>query len=113
MKIYGSQVIGTTGDLPMIIHQMDVGLVILANYQSRSAQVKEFPDVETLKPARVVVAPDIFGSLSGLGNGSSCGEGTADLNDFQCQHCLARYGKVVNSKAEVFENQELNEYQEV
>jgi lipopolysaccharide/colanic/teichoic acid biosynthesis glycosyltransferase len=107
MQIYGSKVIGTIGDLPKIIHLMDVGLVILAHYQARPNQAGEFPDVENLKPARVVVAPDIFGSLSGLGNGSSCGDLTADLNDFQCQHCLARYAKVVDDRTEVLENQEV------
>jgi lipopolysaccharide/colanic/teichoic acid biosynthesis glycosyltransferase len=112
MKIYGSKVIGTSSDLPAIIHKMDIGLVILAHYQSRAHPVKEFPDVEKLKPAKVVVAPDIFGSLSGLGNGSSCEEGTADLSDFQCQHCLARYANGVDTKIELFERQNVNEYTE-
>jgi lipopolysaccharide/colanic/teichoic acid biosynthesis glycosyltransferase len=112
MKIYGSKVIGTSKDLPSIIQKMDVGLIILAHYQSNRHQVKEFPDVEKLKPARVVVAPDIFGSLSGLGNGSSCEEGITDLNDFQCQHCLARYANGVGSKIELFERQDVNEYKE-
>jgi hypothetical protein len=58
------------------------------------------------------VAPDIFGSLSGLENGSSCEEGTADLNDFQSQHCLARYAKKVNAGTEMFEELNVKEYTE-
>jgi lipopolysaccharide/colanic/teichoic acid biosynthesis glycosyltransferase len=112
MKIYGSKVIGTTSDLPRIIHQLDVGLVIFANYQSQLQEPTLFSDPERFKPARVVVAPDIFGSLSGLGNGSSCEQGTADLNDFQCQHCLARYAKNVNASTEIFEELNVSEYTE-
>jgi len=37
---------------------------------------------------------------------------SADLNDFQCRHCLARYAKVVNAGTAMCENQDINEYKE-
>ena len=75
MTIYGSKVIGRINDIPKIVQKQDVGLIILADFQTASHKYKEFRELANFKPARVVVAPDIFGSLSGLGNASSerCG----------------------------------------
>ena len=91
MTIYGSQVIGGINDIPEIIQKQDVGLIILADFQTASHKYREFRELDNFKPARVVVAPDIFGSLSGLVSVSLSDLVSGDLNDFQCQHCLARY----------------------
>jgi protein-disulfide isomerase len=91
MTIYGSKVIGRIRDIAKIVQQQDVGLIILADFQAAAHKYKEFRELANFKPARVVVAPDIFGSLSGLGQSSSNNVTISDLNDFQCQHCLARY----------------------
>lgn len=93
MKIYGSEVIGRIADVQRIIKDCDVGLIILADTQTAAQKFKEFREIGRFSPARVVVAPDIFGSLSGLG-ASSPNEGKAgDLDHFQCEHCLARYAE--------------------
>ncbi len=67
MKIYGSKVIGTIRDIPQLVKTQDVGLIILADFQTAAHQYHEFRELANFKPARVVVAPDIFGSLSGWG----------------------------------------------
>ena len=97
MKIYGSKVIGRIHDIPELVKQQDVGLIIVADFQTAAHQYREFRELANFKPARVVVAPDIFGSLSGLGNHSSGEVAISDLNGFQCQHCLARYAAVKNT----------------
>ncbi len=107
MTIYGSKVIGRIRDIPAIIQKQDIGLIILADFQTAAHKYKEFRDTSSLKPARVVVAPDIFGSLSSLGSAASGDSGTADLNDFQCQHCLARYAAPKNT--DVHEVQDANQ----
>jgi FlaA1/EpsC-like NDP-sugar epimerase len=101
MRIYGSKVIGRIGDVSRIVQEQDVGLIILADLQTAEQQYNKFRELAKFKPARVVVAPDIFGSLSGLGSTSrNNGQAFAtDLNDFQCQHCLARYA-ALNHKSE-------------
>ena len=96
MKIYGSKVIGRINDVLDIVKEQDVGLIILADYQMASRKYKEFRKIASFKPAKVVVAPDIFGSLSGLVRESADNEASINLSDFQCQHCLARYAAKTN-----------------
>lgn len=108
MTIYGSKVIGRIKDIPRIIQKQDVGLIILADFQTASQKYKEFHELANFKPARVVVAPDLFGSLSGLGNVSAGDAVIGDLNEFQCQHCLARYNAIKSPSVDVSEFQEAN-----
>lgn len=91
MSIYGSRVIGRIGDIPALVRKQDVGLIILADFQTASRNFREFREMASYKPARVVVAPDIFGSLSGLVKASPGGRDGGAPDGFQCQHCLARY----------------------
>lgn len=91
MKIYGSKVIGQTEDIQKIVKQYDIGLIILADNELAACKYSEFRNMASFSPARIVVAPDIFGSLSNL-NGGMANNGSKDnLNNFQCQYCLARY----------------------
>lgn len=94
MRIYGSKVIGRIHDIARLVKEQDVGLIILADFQTAALRYRDFRQLAIFKPARVVVAPDIFGSLSGLGNTSVSDGLLTDLNDFQCQHCLARYASL-------------------
>jgi lipopolysaccharide/colanic/teichoic acid biosynthesis glycosyltransferase len=91
MEIYGSKVIGGVEDIHALVKQRDIGLIILADNQIASHKYKEFRNIASFSPARIVVAPDIFGSLSGLDGKSTNNNGKNNLNNFQCQHCLARY----------------------
>ncbi len=106
MRIYGSKVIGRTCDIHKIVQQQDVGLIILTDFQTASYKYKELREPANFEPARVVVAPDIFGSLSGLGNPSASDVVISDLNDFQCQNCLARYAASNNTSADLLQMQE-------
>jgi FlaA1/EpsC-like NDP-sugar epimerase len=109
MRIYGSRVIGTLHDLSGLIQERDVGLIILADFQIAARQYREFRELARFKPARVVVAPDVFGSLSGLDGSSGSDVVMGDLNAFQCQHCLVRYATLRNMSADVQEVQQPNE----
>ena len=91
MNIYGAKVIGRVEDIQRIVKDQDIGLIILADNQMASHKYKEFRNTANFNPARIVVAPDIFGSLSGLDGGSEKTEAKDNLNNFQCQYCLARY----------------------
>ena len=107
MRIYGSKVIGGIKDIQKIVKDHDVGLIILADYQTASHDYREFQKTDGFKPARVVVAPDIFGSLNGLGRKPPTHGKNGNLNNFQCQHCLARYGSLDETSEEEIETQEL------
>jgi lipopolysaccharide/colanic/teichoic acid biosynthesis glycosyltransferase len=91
MKIYGAKVIGRVDDILNIVKKHDIGLIILADNQMAQHKYRKFRDIASFSPARIVVAPDIFGSLSGLDGGSENNSAQDNLNNFQCQHCLARY----------------------
>ena len=91
MNIYGSKVIGSVGDIQSIVKKHDVGLIILADNQMASHKYRAFRNMASFSPAKIVVAPDIFGSLSGLNGGATNNKPTDNLNNFQCQHCVARY----------------------
>jgi hypothetical protein len=90
MKVYGLKVLGRVEDLKRIAREQDVGVIILADSAASLRQYPEFRDVTGFSPARVVVAPDIFGSLANLGLDASAFQVTDDLDDFACQHCLVR-----------------------
>jgi lipopolysaccharide/colanic/teichoic acid biosynthesis glycosyltransferase len=91
MQIYGSKVIGMVEDIHTIVKKHDIGLIILADNQTTSSKYTQFHNIDSFNPARIVVAPDIFGSLSGLDGTSTNTEANDNLNNFQCQYCLARY----------------------
>ena len=91
LKIYGSKVIGKVEDIHQIVKKYDIGLIILADNQMAAHKYREFHNAASFSPARIVVAPDIFGSLSGLDGGSAKNEAKNNLNNFECQYCLARY----------------------
>lgn len=91
MKIYGSKVIGRFEDLQKIVKERDIGLIILADNQMAAHKYSEFRNLSSFSPARIVVAPDIFGSLNALNGGAAENGAVDNLNNFQCQHCLARY----------------------
>ena len=91
MKIYGSKVIGRVENIHGIVRERDIGLIILADNQMAAHKYSAFRNISRFSPARIVVAPDIFGSLNRLNGGAKNNETIDNLNDFQCQHCLARY----------------------
>ena len=91
MKIYGAKVIGRVGDVQRLVRKRDIGLIILADNEMASHKYSEFHDLSRFSPARIVVAPDIFGALSGLDGNGSGKKAVDNLNGFQCQHCMARY----------------------
>jgi len=90
MNIYGVKVIGETKDIAEIITKMEVGLVILADHRMAVHNYRAFRESVQNTIARVVVAPDIFGSMEGLDKFAPGGVLTGEFDNFQCRHCLAR-----------------------
>jgi hypothetical protein len=80
------------------VKKRDVGLVILADNEMASRKYRDFHNTSSFSPARIVVAPDIFGALSGLDGESSRKKADDNLNGFQCQHCIARYAVRPNTR---------------
>jgi FlaA1/EpsC-like NDP-sugar epimerase len=91
MNIYGSKVIGRVEHIQKIVQERDIGLIILADNQMALRKYSQFRNTSSFSPARIVVVPDIFGSLNGLNGRVKNSETVDNLNDFECQHCVARY----------------------
>lgn len=90
MKIYDSRVLGRVEDIQRIVENRKIDLIILADSQMVVDQYNAFRNTARFSPARVVVAPDIFGSLSGL-DGNSAAQKVEDASiNFLCRHCLVR-----------------------
>jgi len=90
MNIYGVKVIGETKDVAEIVNKMDIGLIILADHRMAASDYRVFRDAVRNTPARVVVAPDIFGSMEGLEKFAPGDAATGEFDNFQCRHCMAR-----------------------
>jgi len=90
MNIYGVKVLGETKDIARIITEMDAGLVILADHRMAASNYRGLSEAVRNSLARIVVAPDIFGSMEGLNKFAPGNAEKDELDNFQCRHCLAR-----------------------
>ena len=90
MNIYGSRVIGRVEDIQRIVRKRQIDLIILADNQMVYRKYEAFQNTDRFSPARVVVAPDIFGSLRGLDGVIANRKVDNNSSNFLCQHCLVR-----------------------
>lgn len=97
MRIYGERVIGSYRDIPRLVRQHDIGAILLADHRIVNG---EFSDVVALcnsTPARVLVVPDIFGSLGNLSRIISEGFPTDEHPEHPvaplsaCMYCMGRF----------------------
>lgn len=94
MRIYGARIIGTFKDLPQLIKDLDVGLVILADHRINYRDFVSITGVKSNPFLRVLVSPDLYGSMNFLApahNDDLDGE-ESDLgeDDLPCSQCLVR-----------------------
>lgn len=110
MRIYGSRIIGTCQQLPQLVKKNNVSLVILADHRMGDQGFHTIYCACQGMLTKVVVVPDIFGSLSDLfDNSSNCHREvhTESLADYRCEYCLARYShrESISNKQLVEEDQ--------
>lgn len=83
MKVYGSRVIGQMKDIPQLLRDRGIKLIVLADAQMAEQNCDLFQELASEGAVRVVMVPDIFGALAGLDcSGTPNGTGW-NLNDFQ------------------------------
>ena len=91
MRMYGSKIIGTTNQIRQLVQKHDVGIIILADHRMDERECCSIIDACQGMLTKVVVIPDLFGSLDGLLGCQSENQGQADkknLTDFRCENCL-------------------------
>jgi hypothetical protein len=92
MRIYGAKILGQVKDIPELIEQHDVGIMILADHRIDKQGSQSIAAVCHDTSVRMVVAPDIFGSLKCLfetaSSVSNSGNEFGDGTDIICTHCL-------------------------
>jgi lipopolysaccharide/colanic/teichoic acid biosynthesis glycosyltransferase len=94
MRIYGAKILGQVKDIPSLIQKHDVGILILADHNMNR---EEFHSIATRyhhTPVRLVIAPDLFGSLKSLftkpSPDSISNMQSVDDLDYCCNHCLMK-----------------------
>jgi lipopolysaccharide/colanic/teichoic acid biosynthesis glycosyltransferase len=112
MRMYGSKIIGTTSQIRQLVENHDIGIIILADHSMDERECCSIIDACQGMLTKVVVIPDLFGSLDGLLGCQSENQGQADqkkLTDFRCDNCLvtfaSRSGSVSEDSTPAFEAQ--------
>lgn len=88
-RVYGRKVLGAFRDLPELIRKHNIGLVLVADHR---IGVQEYQGLENMVHGtlvRMLVVPDIFGSLDGLVGQHALTAGESELYQLRCRHCLA------------------------
>ena len=63
LRIQGRQVLGRRSDIPRLVQEHDIGLVIFAIHNIDALERKELLEICAATPARLVLMPDILGEL--------------------------------------------------
>jgi lipopolysaccharide/colanic/teichoic acid biosynthesis glycosyltransferase len=92
MRIYGAKILGQLKDIPALVQKHDVGIMILADHRLGSREYQSIAATCQQIPVKMVVAPDIFGSLKYLfdraASTSNIDLESVDLCDYCCSNCL-------------------------
>jgi lipopolysaccharide/colanic/teichoic acid biosynthesis glycosyltransferase len=94
MRIYGAFVVGTWSDIPKLVAEQDIKVIILADHAITMDQYRSISEVCRTAETRFVLMPNLANSLSDLWRGASptCQiEREAKTSaDSDCFQCLAR-----------------------
>ncbi len=83
MKIYGSRVIGQIKDIPRLLRDLHIRLIVLADTRMAEQNHDAFRELSNEGSVRVVMVPDVFGALAGLDCSEPQKGAEWNLNDFQ------------------------------
>ncbi len=96
MRVHGTNVVGTCGDIPKLVAKRDIGVIVIAD---RSITLDQYRSIEELCRAAKIgfaVMPNVVDSLGGLCRGASlryaAEDAASDSVDFRCLQCLLRHG---------------------
>ena len=83
MKVYGSKVIGQIKDIPQLLCERNIKLIVLADTRMADQNYDAFRGYACGGSVRVVEVPDVFGALAGLDCSEPQSKSNWNLNDFQ------------------------------
>lgn len=99
-RIQGTQVLGSRAQIPEIVAQQDIGIIIFAIHNITPGERRELLEICSATPARVVLFPDIPAALSGLAhqqrtsleiNGEASGYPEVEqIGRLPCNLCLVK-----------------------
>jgi hypothetical protein len=73
MRIYGMDVLGRRDDIPRLVEQNDVGIIIFAIHNISDVDRQQVLDICSTTKAQIVMMPDFLaelrGAMKGIGNG--------------------------------------------
>jgi len=104
MRIYGARVIGTCDDVPQLVEEQDIGLILLADHRITYTEYRSITSACKGTTAKVMFIPDIFGSLSGLADAlpdiQQTDDDGRDHPAFRCDRCVAKYAPLGKNTSE-------------
>jgi FlaA1/EpsC-like NDP-sugar epimerase len=96
LRVHGANVVGTHGDIPKLVAEHEIKVIILADPAITQDQHRSIAEGCRLANIRFVLMPDMVDSLGDLCGGSSstheAGSQAGDAADADCFECLARRG---------------------
>lgn len=100
MHIYGKEVLGTFREIPRILEENDIQLVLLASHKLQLIECREISKYCEQRSIKVVVIPDLYGSLNDLfvHQRVESQAQNGDHHAFVCKHCLMNATQHYNIK---------------
>jgi FlaA1/EpsC-like NDP-sugar epimerase len=99
MRVYGVQILGKSNDLPRLIIEHDVGVVISTDPNIVSSKISDLIDRSRRPTVRFILLPDIFAALNGLDLDAMPEQLIDNMENDQelnhaCRHCLAKLARL-------------------
>jgi lipopolysaccharide/colanic/teichoic acid biosynthesis glycosyltransferase len=94
LRIFGAKVIGTCKEIPELVKNHDVGVIVLTDQTIPSEDYRAIIHIRDTTPTKLVILPDIMEALLGFAGTSEMDpliENDTRAKTFvPCRHCLAR-----------------------
>ena len=94
MRVHGADIVGTCNDIPRLVAEHDVRVIILADHGSSHDHRRSIAEVCRATKTRLVLMPNMVASLNHMCSGkpSACRTGgkTGEDTDPDCLECLIR-----------------------
>ncbi len=94
LRVFGSKVIGTTKEVPDLVKENDVGVIVVTDQTIPTKDYQEIVHIQKETPLKLVILPNMMESLLGFADAKEVDTLTEiDLRNkvfVPCRYCLAR-----------------------
>jgi lipopolysaccharide/colanic/teichoic acid biosynthesis glycosyltransferase len=97
LNIYGTKVIGIYQDIPNLIKEYDVGIILLADHRISLEEYNKLTDIAASNTTKLIIVPDVFGALKSLFVVPPFQTFTSEElngNKSPCNYCIGKYSRL-------------------